>query len=165
MERPVEQVAPVTTAPPPAKIADATPQGEPPSPALARLAGDWIGQASYSTLLRGSDCSVSVSRNWKISISGNGAGNFTTALVATGGTGCEKLRYASEVIGAFTVRATSATALQVNAKTTRCAGDCDENGGLFLYRTLNRSFRMGVSAKADRLSFSDNATDFVLRRK
>lgn len=136
-----------------------------------KLQGDWSGRATYSSILRGLNCTATVTRTWKTSITGVSVdgksliGTFSTALKAVGDSSCAKTRYANQVDGEFTARVQSATALQVMARVGGCAGNCDDNGGLLIYKTLNRSYRVAVSAKADRLSFSDNATDFALKRE
>lgn len=187
---PVESAAAATAAPlPPAAAAPAPPPAqtiaEPAAPAraetadprvrltrelAARLQGDWTGHATYSSVLRGLDCTAAVTRDWKTSIRGASAdgktivGTFSTVLQADGGKGCPKVRYDIEVDGDFTARVASATSLQVSSRVSGCSGNCDDNRGLLLYKTLSRTYRVNVSAKADRLSFTDNATDFELRR-
>jgi hypothetical protein len=163
-----------TVAPAPA-AAPAPPAQENPQARLTReladkLQGDWSGRASYSTVLRGLDCAASVTRTWTTSITGASAdgkmivGSFSTALDAVGGDKCAKTRYRSGIKGEFTAVVQSPTSLQLLARVGACTGDCEDNRGLLLYQSLNRTYRVAISPNVDRLSFTDNATDFALQR-
>lgn len=159
--------APIAQAPPPAA---ASPAPAAPTPTTSKLQGVWVGRASYASVLRGLDCSAEVTRTWKTSISSTSAdgktlsGTFSTVLRADGDASCPKTRYDLQIDGDFIARVQSASALQVATKVKTCTGDCDENRGLLMPKTLNRTYRVSVSPKSDRLSFSDNATDFALQR-
>ncbi|HZP13812.1 MAG TPA: hypothetical protein VFB36_15445 [Nevskiaceae bacterium] len=182
---PATAVAPAPAAsppPPPAPVAVAPVAPAVPAPAAApapiaaappttsKLQGNWVGRASYASVLRGLDCSAEVTRTWKTSITGASAdgktltGTFSTALRADGDNTCPKTRYDLQIDGDFVARVQSPSALQLTSKVKSCAGDCDDNRGLLIPKTLNRTYRVSVSAKSDRLSFSDNATDFALKR-
>ncbi len=111
-----------------------------------------------------------MTRTWKTSINSTSAdgktlsGTFSTVLRADGDSSCPKTRYDIQIDGDFTARVQSPSSLQLTTKMKTCTGDCDENRGLLMPKTLNRTYRVGVSAKSDRLTFSDNATDFALQR-
>ncbi len=170
---PVERAPPQAAAPAvaPAPRVEDDPQVRLTHEVAATLQGEWVGRAAYSSVLRGIDCSASVIRTWTTSITGASAdgkslvGTFSTVLEAAGGNKCAKTRYRNEVAGDFTARVVSPATLQLAARVNGCNGDCDDNRGLLIYKTLNRTYRVAISPKGDRLSFSDNATDFALRRQ
>jgi hypothetical protein len=167
---PAPPAAPVAEVPAVAP-AESDPQVRMTRELAAKLQGDWAGHATFALMLRGLDCSAAVTRNWTTTIKGASAdgrsivGTFSTVLQADGDKSCRKAHYDIQVDGDFSARVVSASSLQLNARVSGCSGNCEDNRGLLAYKMLNRTYRVTISPKVDRLSFSDNATDFVLRKR
>lgn len=139
---------------------------------FAKLRGKWTGRSSYDPPMPEDSCGATVTRDWTISfdaVSADGlstTGTFKTSFSASssGGDCPNKLLHSNRVNGEFSTQTVSAGEFVFNAKVAKCSGDCDDTGGLFDYRALERDFKFTLAEAGDALRFDEQNTPFGLKR-